>query len=42
MTPAECGLVMASYARPRAPVADAHIPAGQLASPLFRPPRHTA
>lgn len=42
MAPAECGLVMASYARSRAPIADAHIPAGQLASPLFRPPRHTA
>ena len=35
-------LTIADYARVVVPVADSHIPPGQLASPLFRPPRAVA
>lgn len=36
--PAECGLKVAADTRASVPFADAHIPLGQLSSPLFRPP----
>lgn len=38
----DCGLAEPPYARPHVAIADAHVPAGQLASPLFRPPRLSA
>jgi len=39
---AECGLKLAERTRVAGPVADSHIPPGQIASPLFRPPRASA
>ncbi|MBN8912387.1 MAG: hypothetical protein J0H65_10095 [Rhizobiales bacterium] len=35
-------LAVADYARAIVPIADSHLPPGQLASPLFRPPRAVA
>lgn len=35
-------LVVTDYASAIAPIADSHLPPGQLASPLFRPPRALA
>jgi hypothetical protein len=39
---ADCGLKLAASARASMPFADSHIPHGQIASPLFRPPRAAA
>lgn len=42
VTIADFDLTDADYARIVVPVADSHLPPGQLASPLFRPPRAVA
>jgi hypothetical protein len=39
---AECGLKLAALTRVPVLIADSLVPLGQLASPLFRPPRATA
>ncbi|WP_291152840.1 hypothetical protein [Hyphomicrobium sp.] len=38
----DCGLSISAHARITVPVGEAHIPLGQLSSPLFRPPRDLA
>jgi hypothetical protein len=39
---AECSLKLAGVVRDPVPFADSHVPHGQIASPLFRPPRASA
>ncbi len=39
VTANECVVKFAHYARETVPVANSHLPHGQLSSPLFRPPR---
>lgn len=38
----DCTLALTDHVRATPPIALAHIPAGQLATPLFRPPRLAA
>lgn len=42
VTAADVSLSVAVYGRTVVPVADSHIPPGQIAAPLFRPPRAIA